>query len=174
MILSALGITAMLALTVILYRRSVEDRVIRWQLYQLRDELRSAAFEDRSLLQSQVFRTLDRKLTFHCAHLDQLSMWTILPVMAIPHAVRAKVEARQRDFDNKISQPQHVKLLPIYEQSMTLLAKHLALRHLFVTFLAAITVVGIVVCFSLGKWFSQRILSDAIQPLTERQLRPAA
>lgn len=137
MIFIASGLLGMLAAQVVFWRRAVEVRAIRWELYRLRDDLRRVAYEDRSLLSSDIFRIMDASLTASCAALDELSLWTVLP--RILFSDRERIEGKQRHFETRLYQPQHAALLPIYEQSTRLLAKHLAWRHMFISTIAIAT-----------------------------------
>jgi hypothetical protein len=162
MILIAIGSLTVAASIIVFWRRAVEMRVIRWELYRLRDELRLVAFSDRALLKSDIFRAIDSALTRNCAHLDELSLWSILPV--IFWGDRRKIEGQYRDFMTKLNQPQHAALIPIYETSSDLFAKHLAWRHVGVSVLATVTILGIVMCGTAARWLTNRIVSDVMRP----------
>jgi hypothetical protein len=171
MILAAFGSLAFIASIVIYWRRAVEMRAIRWQLYKLRDDLRREALADRKLLSSDVFKVIDAALTGSCARLDQLSLWTVLPIVLFTD--RERIEGKQRHFETRLHQPQHAALLPIYEHSSTLLARHLAWRHMFLSTIAIATIIGFWGCHFVGTSLSKRILSDAVRPLLAPSIVPA-
>src|SRR4051812_7723145 len=103
MILIMICSITLLATLTIFVRRAVEMRANRWHLYALRDQLRTAAYEDPAVLASEVFQVLDARLSVQCAHLDELSLWAILP--SVIFGDRRRIENRQRDFAMKLEQP---------------------------------------------------------------------
>jgi hypothetical protein len=107
---------------------------------------------------------LDEQLTAQSARLADLSLWSVLPAVML--ADRQKIDRMQRDFETKLNQPKNAAMIPIYERSSILFARHLAWRHLFLSGLAIITIVGIFLCHSTGKWLASRILSGVVRPIT--------
>lgn len=172
MILAAIGTITFLASLTLLWRRAVEMRVIRWRLYELRDSLRHMAYENPELLRSGVFRSLDHMLSAHSSQLNEISLWTILP--RVLFSDRQKIEGIQRDFEMRLRQPKNQAMIPIYERSAMLIGRHLAWRHIFLSIVAVVTILGIVLCHQVGKWLGARIISGAVLPVTSAPIAKVA
>ena len=171
------GCVTLLALTVILYRRAVEERAIRWKLYALRDKLRDSAYRDRGLLGSPVFRRLDAILSGHCGSLIDLSFWALLPLFWMDRDGRLDAEEHQVGFERSLAEPRNAELAKLYEDSVSLITRHLLLRHMFLTFVAAISLIGAVLLYMMTSWVARRVMSGAFQPVTfgaSSPSRPAA
>jgi hypothetical protein len=153
------------ATVLLMYRRAVEERAIRWQLYCLRDELRALAYDDVKLKHSALFRRLDHNITMHCATLSDVSIWSLLPVFIIDKDGREKVDARQRQLAPDLRKNPAVKKL--YDNSVRLMIRHLLWRHMFLTGVAAVSLVGIFLAFSCARWASERIVSGALEPVVQ-------
>lgn len=157
------AILAIALTSLLIFRRATEERAIRWKLYALRDELRKLAYEDRSLLDSTLFRRLDRSITGQCATLTNVSIWSLLPLFAFNREGRRVVDARQRLLEAELDEQKAVARL--YDQSVHLMMRHLLWRHMFLTTLAAVTLVGVWPVYVSAKWASERILSGALKPI---------
>ena len=164
MILVAVGGLSLLASYLVYWRCAVEMRSVKWQLYGLRDELRSIAFDHRELLDSDVFQTLDNRLSVFCTRLEGLSLWSVLPVVFFSD--RKRIDGLQRNFTVKLHQPKNVVLVDVYERSCGLLVRHLVYQHMFTVIFALATVVTIVFCYTAPRWVSERVLSGALRPIT--------
>lgn len=145
MTFALVGVVAWLAALVVFWRRAVEERAIRWQLYRLRDDLRALAFNDPDLLDSEVFMTLDRTLTTRCARLEHFSAWTAMATLTLKRDSRRQVEGLQKDFITKLNQPKNAPMIPVYDASTSLLMRHLMWRHMFITGLSIVTLIGVVI-----------------------------
>ena len=159
----AIGTITLLGSWLLCWRRAVEQRAIRWDLYRKRDELRRLALDNPWLLDSDIFQTLDKQLTSHCAAFKHVSLWTLVPVLLM--ADRKKIEGLQRNFTAKLRQPRNSVMVPIYKSIVPLFARQLMWRHIFLTVGVAITIVGILVCYVTTKWLSERVISDAMHPI---------
>lgn len=172
--LIAFGFLTVLATTLLAYRRRVEERAIRWQLYALRDELRDLAYSDRTLLAKPLFRQLDRNVTLHCATLGDFSLWGFaggyaMSGKAVRRAVSASVKERQRVLSEELQRPENENIASIYHRSVSLVMRHLVWRHLFITIVSVGTLVGIALGYLSSRWIAERVVSGAF---TEAQLRP--
>ena len=79
----AIGTITLLVSWLLCWRRAVEQRAIRWDLYRKRDELRRLAIDNPGLLDSDIFQTLDKQLTSHCVAFKYVSLWTLVPVLVM-------------------------------------------------------------------------------------------
>jgi hypothetical protein len=159
----AIGTLALITAMLLNWRRAVEQRAIRWELYAKRDELRRLAYEDPVLLGSDIFTALDSQLTMQCATFDHLSLWAILPMLV--RADQKKIEGRQKNFQTKLHQPKNRPMVPVYEGAVLLFARHLMWRHMFMTAIVSVTVLGFFLCYSSSKWLSERVVSAAVTPV---------
>lgn len=164
MILIAVGTITLLFSVVLFWRSTVEQRAIRWEMYATRDKLRRMALEDPGIRHSEVFTTLDRTITTQCRSFNQLSLWSALPVVAF--ADKRRANARQADFEAKLSQPQNEKLRPVHREVIGQFARHLLWRHVLICMLAGVTLVGIAGIYFAMKWLAGRLASDAIRPIS--------
>lgn len=171
MILAAIGLLTVIAVFTIYLRQAVEERKIRWQLYGLRDELRFHAISNERILDSAVFSRLDKMLTIYCASLHELSLWSAIPIMFSLADKKAQIEDEHRKWEHQLNKPDNAALKAIYEQSAALMIRHLQWRHMLLTGLSYVTLVGFWVCHRWGMWLSQRILSGAIRPAILRSSR---
>lgn len=64
--------------------RAYTLRKTRWELYRLRDLLRSAAVHDRELLRQPAFWRLDEALTSHARAVRTVTLWVMVPVLLSP------------------------------------------------------------------------------------------
>ena len=147
------------------FRREVAERNIRWKLYALRDKLLELAYHDRSLLEQEIFQEIDRNISYHCGRLEDVSLWSLLPVFTSDHAGRAEVEKRQQIRQDALVQLNNEDVTDILEQSAKLMVQHLLLRHLFLTTIVGVTVVGGFMIYFVARWTSERIVSGALIPV---------
>jgi hypothetical protein len=152
------------ALVLVTWRRIVEERAIRWELYALRDELRSLAYSDRRLLDTTLFRRLDYHITAHCGSLSDVSIWSLLPVFLFDREGRSEVEKQQVILVSQLKKPENREVSVLYDRSVRLMVKHLLLRHVFLTAMAALTLFGILGAYLAARWTSERIVSGAFWP----------
>lgn len=82
--------------------------------------------------------------------------------------------ATTRFHHEAVSTTARAKLVPIYEESRRVLTQQLVWRHMFLTVLGFVTVVGMFFCYASTKWLSERILSGAVKPIAASALCEAA
>jgi hypothetical protein len=158
-----LGIVVLLALAlaqISLLWKSLYERTIRWKLYALRDDLRYRGLTNPAVLASPLFNRLDRALTSIAGNLNGLSLWSLTPVML--SKTDPEIEAQANETVELLRQPENSELQKIYNRSLTLLMYHLCVRHILLTTLLAVTVVGVLLSHWCLRWVSQRLLTGAL------------
>lgn len=163
--LGALGFLTILAVGLLTARRAVVERSIRWQLYALRDQLRERAYHNRSLLSSPAFRRLDQNISAQCAVLPDVSIWSLLPVMALDHEGRQAVEQRQQMLAEELKRPENAEVSELFDKSVGLMMRHLLWRHMFFTAVTGATLIGLFAVYFGARWASERIISGALKPI---------
>ena len=143
MIFAVMCLLALASSANVFYLRATIDRRLRWQLYAVRDELRWAAVQDRSVLDSRHFWLLDRTLTRQCEDLDEVSLWSMLP-LAFATKERARVNARAEEFENEMKLPENELFSSIFKKSAALFTTHLLWRHAVLVVLISITILSAV------------------------------
>jgi hypothetical protein len=103
-----------------------------------------------------------------------LSIWAILPVFALDREGRLDVEERHLALQRNLADPANADVAALYERSVTLMTRHLLLRHLFLTLVAAVTLVGLAGLYVFFVWSARRIVSGALQPPQHRNRIPTA
>lgn len=163
MILIAISVLTFAAAEMIFLRRRIAERAIRWKLYELRDQLRFAVIEEPALGRQTAFLTLDRSITNLCASLPTMSLWTFLSI-GREKSLWNEAKERTRQLQQQLDKPENARLRTIYTEVSEQIAKHLALRHLFLTTVVATTVLGIL--------FAYRSLTRLGRDLTANAGRP--
>lgn len=158
-----IGAVTAIGSCLLIYRRAVEERIIRWKLYQLRDELRLLAYNDVRVRNSAIFKRLDRNFTAHCAALGDVSLWSLLPVIILDVNGRKQADELQRQLAPELRKFPEVERL--FTQSASLLMRHLLWRHMFMTLTATLTLIGLLPVWFCTKWASERIVSGALKPV---------
>jgi hypothetical protein len=135
------------------------ERETRWRIYALRDELRWAAVEDKSLLESDLFWHLDRFLTDMCTYVEYLSLWTIVPLWAMSKGDK-DAENKRAELRRTLSLPENACLASIYDRAASIMLKWLVGRHIVVTAIAR-AVVGLSRVSKFAEW----VVSSGGRPL---------
>ena len=164
----AIGLLTLLAVALLSLRRAVSERTIRWRLYAIRDELRNLAYKDRRLLDSPAFRKIDGGISAQCRILPEVSLWSLLPVIALDRSSREEVEHRQIVLAAELQKPENAEVSKLFHASVNLMIKHLLWRHMFLTFVAGLTLFGLLGIHICAKWASERIISGALTPLLQK------
>ena len=165
MSLITIGIFTIIAVALLTVRRAVAERSIRWQLYALRDQLRELAYHNRGLLNSPAFRRLDESISAQCAVLPDVSIWSLLPVMAFDHEGRHEVEVHQQELARELQRPENADVFKLFGKSVALMIRHLLWRHMFLTAVAGFTLIGLFAIYFSARWASERIISGALKPI---------
>lgn len=160
MTFALLGVVVFTTSSVLWFLRAVLARELRWKVYALRDALRDAAFQDRALLDRPEFWKLDRSLTTYCRHLDDLSLWTVLPFARFAQKAHMKRQARR--MQDALALPPNGALQAIYDRSILLLAYQLILRHWI---FLPISLLSLLLCAAFGSsalLVARRVLGPAL------------
>jgi hypothetical protein len=162
MVFIAIGALTLIAVCLLNFRRAVEERTIRWKLYAQRDRLRRLAADNRALLHEEAFVRIDRAISIQCGSLPNVSVWSLLPVLAFDNT---HTEEMQRAFAEELGKPINREITQLFDESISLMIKHLLWRHMFITMLAGVTIVGAIALYGAAKWASERIVSGSIEPV---------
>jgi hypothetical protein len=167
MIFAGIGLLTLLITTAILDRRSIEERQIRWGLYELRDRLRDLAYRQPRLLHSSTFWQLDRTFTVRCTQLEDLSLWSLLPFILLQDRGKAKIDELKKPLMSELEKPENSEMKALYDQSVLLMTHHFLIRHMFLVIAVAFTFIGWNFGSQCVKWLSGALMSNAIRPVKE-------
>jgi hypothetical protein len=166
MILALAVVTALAAAKLLIVAKELYERSKRWQLFALRDELRYKAVSNPALLASPLFDTLDRSLTLLCGNLSDISLWSLAPV--ILKEPDEQTEARLHETAALLARPENAEFAAIFSKATSLLMHHLCVRHIFITTVIALTVIGGLFVRFMFDRLARYVLTDAFRPAVSR------
>jgi hypothetical protein len=164
MTLVMIGILTFTATAAVLFRRAVEEERIMWRLDALRNALYELAYENRMLLRTDVFWTIERSIAAYCEMDTRVLLEVLRPVFTLDRQARLEMNLRQQALEEQLGLPQHAEVAKLYDEAAGLILRHLLLRHLFLSMMAAVTLVGVFGIWTCGRWVSRRIVSSPMGP----------
>jgi hypothetical protein len=163
MILGLCLLTAVVTGHVVMLWKALEERTVRWKLYELRDRLRFAAINDERILKSSLFSRVDTSLTVLAANLHDISLWLLVP-LHFAYAESPEAEQRERDMKHALSSNENAVVAEISLEASKLFARHLACKHVLLS--------GAVIGTWFGKTKGKAFLKRVSQGVVLRVIKP--